>query len=334
MATFSKRKGKWCVQIRRSFHKPINKTFVSKSDADRFARETERLIEQGQFVDTTEANKTTLRTLLERYGREVSPLKKSRVDKYYIRNICKHNFVDKMLSHVSSSDIAEFRDARLATTSTRGHSKVSGSSVNRELSLISDCINKAITEWKCFIRENPVKKGIRCKENSRRIRRLRGNEYDLLMGSCKSNRAFWCPIIDFAIHSGMRRGELLAIRWDWVDFDRKYVTLPPQVTKTERARNVPLQPHAISILKNMSRSISGRIFPIGIKNFERSWRAICARAGVEGLRFHDLKREAVSRLFEKGLSVTEVQLFVGNSLNTLGVYTEHDSTTLAEKLAK
>jgi integrase len=154
------------------------------------------------------------------------------------------------------------------------------------------------------------------------------------MGSCKSNRAFWCPIIDFAIHSGMRRGELLAIRWDWVDFDRKYVTLPPEVTKTERARNVPLQPHAISILKNMSRSISGKIFPIGIKNFERSWRAICSRAGVEGLRFHDLKREAVSRLFEKGLSVTEVQLFVGNSLATLGVYTEHDSTTLAEKLAK
>ena len=58
------------------------------------------MIEQGQFVDTSEANKTTLRTLLERYGREVSPRKKSRVDKYYIRNICKYDFVDKVLSHV------------------------------------------------------------------------------------------------------------------------------------------------------------------------------------------------------------------------------------------
>jgi hypothetical protein len=51
------------------------------------------------------------------------------------------------------------------------------------------------------------------------------------------------------------------------------------------------------------------------------------------LRFHDLKREAVSRLFEKGLSVSEVQLFCGNSLSSLSVYTEHNSTTLAEKLA-
>jgi integrase len=75
------------------------------------------------------------------------------------------------------------------------------------------------------------------------------------------------------------------------------------------------------------------VFPIGIKNFERSWRAICRRAAIKGLRFHDLKREAVSRLFEKGLSVSEVQLFCGNSLSSLSVYTEHNSTTLAEKLA-
>ena len=82
MATFYKRSGKWGVWIRKVYHKPMHKTFVSKIDAQRWARETERLIEQGQFVDMTEANKTTLRTLLERYEREVSPLKKSRVDKY------------------------------------------------------------------------------------------------------------------------------------------------------------------------------------------------------------------------------------------------------------
>jgi len=93
-------------------------------------------------------------------------------------------------------------------------------------------------------------------------------------------------------------------------------------------------PHAINILQSIPRSLNGRVFPIGIKNFERSWTAICKRAGIVGLRWHDLKREAISRLFEKGLSVSEVQLFCGNSLTSLQVYTEHDSTTLAEKLAK
>ena len=77
MANISKKFGKWYVQIRRSFHKPIYKQFISKYDAQKWARETERLIEMGQFVDTSEANKTTLRQLIERYSREVSPRKKS-----------------------------------------------------------------------------------------------------------------------------------------------------------------------------------------------------------------------------------------------------------------
>ena len=117
MATITKKKGKWFVQIRRSFHKPIYKTFVAKPDAYRWSRETERLIEVGQFVDTTESNKTTLRTLLERYEREVVPKKRTTGDKYLISNIMKHSFVDKVLSHITSSDIAEFRDKRLENVS-------------------------------------------------------------------------------------------------------------------------------------------------------------------------------------------------------------------------
>jgi integrase len=325
MATIYKKRGKWLVQIRRSFHKPIYKSFISKYDAQKWTRETERLIEVGQFVDTTEANKTTLKTLLERYEREVVPKKRTTGDKYLISNIMRHDFINKVLTHISSSDIAEFRDKRLEN--------VSGSSVNRELSIVSDCIKRAINEWGCYISENPVKPSLRCEENPSRTRRLENNEYELLMQSCKKNRAFWCPIIDFAIHSAMRRGELLRITWDMVHLDKKYITLPPEITKTKKSRTVPLQPHAIEILKELPRSLDGRVFPIGIKNFERSWTKICRRAGIKGLRWHDLKREAISRLFEKGLSVSEVQLFCGNSLASLEVYTEHNSTTLAEKLA-
>ena len=183
MATILKKFGKWQVSIRRSFHKPIYKTFISKQDAQRWGRETERLIEIGSYQDLSEANKTTLKQLLERYEREVSSKKGTTTDKYLIRNILTHDFVNKPLSHVSSSDVAEFRDARLNTISTRHHSKVSGSSVNRELSILSDCINRAIKEWGCYIRENPVKTGLRSKENDRRIRRLENGEYIKLKSS-------------------------------------------------------------------------------------------------------------------------------------------------------
>jgi Arc/MetJ-type ribon-helix-helix transcriptional regulator len=105
--------GKWHVQVRKRGHKPINKTLSSKYDALKWARETERLIEMGQFVDTSEANKTTLAELLERYEREVSSKKRTTADKYLIRNICQHDFVHKVLAQISSSDIAKFRDERL-----------------------------------------------------------------------------------------------------------------------------------------------------------------------------------------------------------------------------
>ena len=326
MATIRKKRGKWAVSIRRSFHKPLFKSFASKQDAERWAVKTERLIEIGQYQDLSEANKTTLKQLLQRYEREVSSKKRTKADKQYIKNILKFDFVDKVLSNINTSDVAAFRDERLKY--------ISGSSVNRELSILSDCIKKAMTEWQCYIAENPVKPTIRCEENARRVRRLEPGEYEKLMSSCKMNRAFWCPIIDFAIHSAMRRGELLEITWDMVHLDKKYITLPPQITKTKRSRNVPLQPKALEILRSIPRSLNGRVFPIGIKNFERSWTAICKRSGIKGLRFHDLKREAISRLFEKGLSVSEVQLFCGNSLSSLSVYTQHNSTTLADKLAQ
>ena len=325
MATIVKKKGKWFVQIRRSFHKPIYKTFSAKSDAHKWARETERSIELGQYVDVSEANKTTLRQLLERYGREVSVKKRSDTEKYQIKNLLTFDFVDKTLAQISKSDIAEFRDKRLV--------QVSGSSVNKQLSILSDCINKAITEWKCYVKENPVGRELRCKEPPPRTRRLEGDEYERLMIACKKSQPFWCPIIDFAIQVGMRRGELLKAEWSMVDMKKKIIALPASITKTLKGRNVPLQPKALEILRTLPRSLSGKIFPIGVKNFESSWRSICNKAKIEKhLRFHDLKRECVSLLLEKGLSISEVQNFVGNSLASLSIYTAHDSSAIAEKV--
>jgi len=67
----------------------------------------------------------------------------------------------------------------------------------------------------------------------------------------------------------------------------------------------------------------------------KGWRALCKRGGVEGLRWHDLRREAISRMFERGLSITEVQSMSGHStLQMLSNYTTHDAEVLAQKIKK
>ena len=98
---------------------------------------------------------------------------------------------------------------------------------------------------------------------------------------------------------------------------------------------VPLTDKAIAVLKEIPRHISGKVFNMSYNYHNKGWRALCKRAGIVGLRWHDLRRESISRLFERGLSLSEVQSISGHmTLQMLSTYTQHDAETLAIKLKK
>ena len=84
MATIRKRRGKYSVSIRRLFHKPIYKTFSKHEYAKRWASDSERKLEKGFYEDLTEANKTSLADVLEKYGKEKVPEKKSQDTPLYM----------------------------------------------------------------------------------------------------------------------------------------------------------------------------------------------------------------------------------------------------------
>ena len=117
--------------------------------------------------------------------------------------------------------------------------------------------------------------------------------------------------------------------------EKRTAHLPAATTKTKESRTVPLTDKAIEVLKELPRHIQGRVFPMSLNYHNRGWRALCKRAGVHGLRWHDLRRESTSRMFEKGLSITEVQSVTGHkTLQMLADYTQHPAEILAEKLKK
>ena len=133
----------------------------------------------------------------------------------------------------------------------------------------------------------------------------------------------------------MRLAEQLSLRWENLDLNKRTAFLPAEITKTKRSRTVPLTDKAMAVLKELPRHISGRVFNMSYNNHNRGWRAINKRAGVVGLRWHDLRREATSRMFERGLSITEVQSITGHkTLQMLSTYTQHEAETLAIKLKK
>ena len=333
MATLTKYRGRWSVKIRRKGHRGIYETFDNKSDARSFINKTESEIQQKKFKDISEANNTSLRVVLHRYIREKLQHKQDKKrERSKFNVILRHDIVKIMLGELRTSDFAKYRDQRLELG-------ITNSTVNRELSAMRVAIQTSIDEWYCWIPENPVNSSVKLTENPARERRLEAGEYDKLMIACKrdskwaSPSIYWCPAINFAIETAMRLSEQLSLNWRHVDMEKRTAYLPADITKTKKSRTVPLTDAALATLKEIPRHIQGKVFPMSLNYHNRGWRALCKRAGVTGLMWRDLRREATSRLFERGLSITEVQSITGHAgLEILTTYTNHPAEKLAEKL--
>jgi integrase len=130
----------------------------------------------------------------------------------------------------------------------------------------------------------------------------------------------------------MRRGELLSVEWVNVDLNKRTALLP--ITKNGESRGVLLSSRALSVLRSLPPSTTGRVFgELTADALKLSFRRAVARAGITGLRFHDLRHEATSRLFEKGLNVMKVASVTGHkTLQMLKRYTHLNAVDLAARL--
>ena len=141
------------------------------------------------------------------------------------------------------------------------------------------------------------------------------------------------PVVLFAIEKGMRRGEILSLTWENVHLVKRYVLLPD--AKNGDSRDGPLSPQALELLGSLPRNIRSdqKVFPLHYEALKSAWRRACSRAGIIDLRFHDLRHEATSRFFEKGLNVMEVAAITGHKdLRMLQRYTHLRAEDLALKL--
>ena len=168
--------------------------------------------------------------------------------------------------------------------------------------------------------------------NKPRERRLKIGEQDLLIKECSVSKNVWLkPVVLLALETAMRRGEVLTLKWENINLSQQTCHLP--MTKNGSSRNVPLSLDAISILNDLARSFDGRVFPISNTSLRGLWNRACRRAGITDLHFHDLRHEATSRFFEKGLNVMEVATITGHKdLRMLQRYTHLRAEDLAKKL--
>lgn len=175
MATIRQRGTRWEVQIRRKDWPTLSRSFATKGDARAWATVIESEIERGVFVDRKEAEQNTLGDLLHRYSEEVSPHKKGGEQEILrIRKLRSDPIAQFKISALTGKVLATYRDRRLKGDGKR--QPVTGSTVNRELTLISHVLNVASKEWDVHLPVNPVSGMRRPRESRGRTRRLSPTE--------------------------------------------------------------------------------------------------------------------------------------------------------------
>lgn len=181
--------------------------------------------------------------------------------------------------------------------------------------------------------ENPAKLVRRPAVPRGRERRLKGDEEARLNSACDALRSpYMSDLITLAIETAMRRSELLGLTWGHVYFDRCIAHLP--MTKNDETRDVPLSKRAMEVLRRLHKTSSSEsVFDVSGNAVRLCWEHLRVRAGCPDLHFHDLRHEAVSRLFEKGLNVIEVATISGHKeLRMLSRYTHLRADDLVAKL--
>ncbi|MGC8603521.1 MAG: site-specific integrase [Desulfomonilaceae bacterium] len=340
----------WQVRVRKKGYPQQVKTFRTKAEAERWARTIESEMDRGAWLDRSEAERTTIGELLDRYAREVLAERKHCTPELSRLKTLKEHFASTSVARLASSAIAEFRDRRLKEQG-RGGKSVSGQTVKHELGLLHRVLKKAEREWGIALPLGlPTEKVQAPKLPQARDRRLQDDEGDRLLDECAKAQNPWLrPVLLFAIETAMRAGEMLQTKgktdeesgerpiqttgllWKHVDLDKRTAYLPE--TKNGTARAVPLSSVAIEVLRALPHSGDGRVFGTTYEAIHLSFARACRRAGIQDLRFHDLRHEATSRFFEKGLNPMQVAAITGHkTLQMLKRYTHLRAEDLAKML--
>lgn len=331
MASIRKRGAKYEAQVRRKGFQTITRSFSFKRDAQEWAREKERQADRQELpTDRKALEGTTLGNLATRYLKEVVPTKKGAASERYVLNAFKkHPICGKPLSDLTPLDFISYRDERLKA--------VTPATLKRQLNTIRHLLNHAADEWDIPLRRDLLSK-IKIKgADNKRERRLRDGEYAVLSTAAEDTRnPYLMLVVDFALETAMRRGEILALRWNDIDLSRQSATIVE--AKNGYSRVIPLTPLAAQsavVAGEVSGDTEGNslVFPVSPNAFKLAWQRMLRRATITDLHFHDMRHEAISRLFELGLTAPEVASISGHrDLRMLGRYAHANHQRVREKL--
>jgi len=306
---------------------------VTKSVALLKEAELKRKVRLGQ-LDMLDAYIPTLIEFSKDYLSYVRNVKKKRSwkkDEITLRHLTDF-FRNNKLSSITPKDIDDYKGLMLKKGYKPG-------SVNRELACLKYLYNLAI-RWKKYFGLNPVTQ-VEFLQEGEGIKRILSPEEELRL--LHVSEPYLRNIIISALNTGMRKMEILSLKWEYIDFKKWILTIPQTNTKAKKTRTIPISSVLQKILLEQKLKIGGSeyVFPSLDSNtghinwIKHSFSTACRNADINGFRFHDLRHTSATRMLESGIDVATVSKILGHSDINLTIRTYfHPEDSLREAVEK
>lgn len=259
-------------------------------------------VAEGKFLDIKKQEKIKFEDFADEYLRMHSVQNKSYREDVNNIKILKRFFGGRYLNEITALDVEKYKAERIKT--------VKPATVNRGLAVLRSMYNRAI-EWK-KIKENPCNTVRLFKENNQRLRYLEQAEINKLLDNCSGNLK---GIVTVAVFTGMRRGEILNLKWTDCDFQRDVIRLTD--TKNDEIRAIPMNEQIKTALIRIRRHpTSPYIFckcdgsPYG--DVDKSFFTALKKSDIIEFHFHDLRHTFASQLVMSGVDLNTVRELMGH----------------------
>lgn len=288
------------------------KGIVTKTMAKEMLKKIEQKVKLGQY-DMLDAEIPSLKEFTPEYLRHVKDVVQKRSwyrdeygSKYFLES-----YGDKKLSEITPKDVDDYKTLRL-----RNDAKPA--TVNRELQIIRHLFNLA-SRWRKFFGRNPVSESGLLEVHNQVERILTFEEEERLLNS---SPPYLRAILTCALNTGMRKGEILTLKWSNVDLENNVITLEHTNTKSKKTRRIPINTPLRKLLLEQRLKSGGceYVFPSSNgspykrhDSIKRAFEAALRRAEIKGLRFHDLRHTAATRMVENGANITAISRILGHA---------------------
>jgi len=294
-----KKNGKWCIDYYFEGRRVRETVGPNKRVAEQALAVRKAEITQNRYTLSKRES-----VLFQDFAKEYLDYSRNH-KKSYLRDITSTNHLTPYFKNKRLSDITSWLTERYKAIRKE---KVAVATVNRELACLKHMFTLAI-EWG-KVNSNPVKRVKLFKEENKSLRVLSKEEEKKLIDASSEHLK---PIIIMALNAGMRKGEILNLTWDKVDFANRIITVDK--TKNNEVRQIPMNHYLADVLGNM-KAVRKYVFckengePYG--SVRKAFRRAVERSGMPPCRFHDLRHTFASRLAMKGIDLATLKELLGH----------------------